>query len=51
MATSSVGGRMQGISPLPTEGLEKYVMLFFPSAPHTTRTKGCSSQHYGVNVK
>ena len=33
MATSSVGGRMQGISPLPTEGLEIIRQVIFSICP------------------
>ena len=33
MATSSVGGRMQGVSPLTTEGLEKIRQVIFSLCP------------------
>ena len=33
MSTSSVGGRMQGVSPLPTEGLEKIRQVIFSLCP------------------
>ena len=33
MVTSSVGGRMEGVSPLPTEGLEKIRQVIFSLCP------------------